>query len=168
MGIAFLAVLAFIYTADLSLFLKPSPEGKLIATGKRFDLAIEGQGFFVVELPSGECGYTRWGQFRLNSTGQLVAKEGYRVSPQITVPEKAVSVGIDPDGKVRVLISDERTLLCIGQITLSRFPNPFGLSKDARGYYTTSDQSGEPIWCKPGSAGAGKVRQGFLEKRPKE
>src|SRR5262245_49983564 len=72
--------------------------GNLKATSGPLDLAIEGDGFFQVQLPSGDTGYTRDGGFHLNADGALVTKEGYLLDPQISVPSNATAITISRDG----------------------------------------------------------------------
>lgn len=64
-------------------------QGTLKRTGDIFDMAIDGKGFFEVELPGGQRAYTRVGRFKQNSEGELVTQEGYRVIPQIEQTQNA-------------------------------------------------------------------------------
>ena len=82
-------------------------QGNMVATENRFDLAIQGSGYFVVELPNGEIAYTRAGNFQLSPEGQLVTADGYTVSPGITVPEDAIQVTINPNGLVQAKIAGQ-------------------------------------------------------------
>src|SRR5262249_13904038 len=88
---------------ESALGLRPSATARDFSRGNRratngtYDLAIEGQGFFQVSLPSGEIGYTRAGSFQLNAQGQLVTQDGYPLEPAITIPPNAVSVFISKD-----------------------------------------------------------------------
>src|SRR5665213_2588272 len=61
-------------------------QGALTQTGNKFDLAINGQGYFQVLTPSGDNAYTRAGNFPINAQGQLVTQDGYQVQPAITIP----------------------------------------------------------------------------------
>lgn len=77
--------------------------GALSETGGTFDVAIDGEGYFLVETPRGER-LTRNGGFQLDAEGQLVTHDGYRVlgdggSP-VAIPPDAVSVTIAPDGSI--------------------------------------------------------------------
>src|SRR5690606_12152894 len=82
-------------------------QGSPQQTGNRFDLAIDGRGYFQVLLPSGETAYTRAGNFSVNGEGQLVTDDGYPVEPQIAIPQEAVDVVISPTGQVQVLIDGD-------------------------------------------------------------
>src|SRR5437667_7198616 len=75
-------------------------QGDFSQTGNPLDLAIRGQGFFQVTLPSGETAYTRSGSFHLDSQGSIVTADGNPVEPAITIPATATSVTIGQDGTV--------------------------------------------------------------------
>ncbi len=140
-------------------------EGTLENTSNQFDVAIEGQGFFQITLPDGSIRYTRDGAFRLNRDGSLVTADGFLLQPQITIPPDAVSVGIGADGTVSVITSGApNTSTPVGQITLTRFVNPAGLSNEGRNLFAESAASGSPQIATPGQNGAGFLRQGFLER----
>ena len=73
-------------------------QGEFVNTENSFDLAIQGSGYFVVELPTGELAYTRSGNFQISPEGQLVTPDGYLVSPGVAIPEDAVEVSINQEG----------------------------------------------------------------------
>ncbi|MBL7139354.1 MAG: flagellar hook-basal body complex protein, partial [Planctomycetes bacterium] len=75
-------------------------QGELENTGRELDLAILGDGFFTVRMPSGEERYTRDGSFRVNANGELVTASGYVVEPGVTIPSDARSVAVGADGTV--------------------------------------------------------------------
>src|SRR5207237_5829864 len=77
-------------------------QGDFTNTGNPLDLTIAGQGFFQVNLPSGETAYTRGGTFHLDAQGNLVTAEGDPVEPSITIPADATSITIGSDGTVSV------------------------------------------------------------------
>lgn len=89
--------------ATQRLFIK----GDLQQTGNALDLAVEGDGFFQITLPSGETGYSRAGTFKKNSQGQLVTSDGFTVQPQITIPQNATNVVVGVDGIVSVAIAGQ-------------------------------------------------------------
>ena len=101
--------------------------GSLQTTGQPLDIAIQGQGFLQVELPSGETAYTRAGNLHLSGQGQLVTADGYQIEPQITIPENAVTVMISKDGIVSVKLADQDATQQVGNIELANFQNPAGL-----------------------------------------
>src|SRR5262245_29246441 len=67
-------------------------QGNLQQTGNTLDLAINGQGYFQVQLPDGTTGYTRDGSFHVDAQGQMVTSNGYLVSPAITIPANATKI----------------------------------------------------------------------------
>lgn len=139
-------------------------EGVEENTGNNFDLAIQGQGFFQVLLPNGNFAYSRDGTFRPNSTGQLVTADGFVLQPPITIPADTLQVTIGTDGTVSVISgSNPSQATIVGNISLTRFTNPSGLSSDGRNLYTQTVTSGPALQGTPGSQGFGTLQQGFLE-----
>ena len=61
-------------------------QGDFDQTGNQLDLAIQGNGFFQVQLPSGQLAYTRAGSFQVDAQGQMVTADGYALQPAITIP----------------------------------------------------------------------------------
>ena len=127
------------------------------------DLAISGDGFFEVELPSGDSGYTRSGSFQLNENGELVTIQGYPVQPGFTIPTDAVSIDIAEDGEVFVKTPNNPALTSLGQMTLTDFANPGGLEATGNNLFIETAASGSPIEGNPGSEQYGSILQGFLE-----
>ena len=123
-------------------------------------LAVAGSGFFQVQLPSGQIGYTRAGDFRVDATGQLVNPQGYRLVPPIRVPVGARQLTIAQNGTVTAQVGGVTTTL--GQITLALFPNDAGLVQQAGGVYRPSANSGAPTVTVPGAGGAGALVSGAL------
>ncbi|MEK6710460.1 MAG: flagellar basal-body rod protein FlgG [Nitrospinota bacterium] len=138
-------------------------EGEFKRTDNEFDIAIEGDGFFVITRPNGDTAYTRSGAFKLNSTGQMVTSEGFLLSPNITIPTNAVKVNVGTDGTVSVLSAGAATPTQVGQITLARFPNAGGLSSLGRNLYAETVASGAATTGNAGTSGLGTIAQGFLE-----
>jgi flagellar basal-body rod protein FlgG len=140
-------------------------EGVLENTDNRLDVAIEGDGFLQITLPSGETRYTRDGALRLNASGNVVTSEGYLVQPQITLPQDILSISIGIDGTVSVITAGApNTSTTVGSLTLVRFPNPAGLSSEGGNLYAETAASGSPTTGTPGQDGFGTLRQGFLER----
>lgn len=139
-------------------------EGSLDLTGNPYDMAIEGEGFFKITLPSGDIRYSRDGAFRSNSKGELVTADGFFLDPKITIPQNALSVGIGTDGTVSVITAGTTTPTELGKIPLVRFANPTGLSSEGRNLYAETAASGTPRELTAGTEGAGMIRQGFLER----
>jgi flagellar basal-body rod protein FlgG len=138
-------------------------QGNLTATDNTFDMAIQGKGFFQVELPDGETGYTRDGTFQLNANGQLVTHDGYAVIPGITVPEDAVDVTINQSGEVLVNLQGQVSLQNVGQLQLATFANEPGLQAIGSNLFTETPASGSANAGTPQTSGFGGILQGFLE-----
>ena len=136
--------------------------GELQNTGRSLDLAIQGDGFFEVTLPDGEKRYTRDGALSKNANGQLVTNTGYALEPAITIPIDALNVDVAPDGTVNVTTPTGTT--AAGQLQLTKFPNPEGLSSEGSNLLAQTEASGSPTTGAPGSSGLGTIQSGFLEK----
>lgn len=137
--------------------------GNLKATNGPLDLAIEGQGFFQVNLPTGEVGYTRAGAFHLSADGQLVTSEGYQLQPGITIPKDATAVTVSKDGIVSVQIAGQTSTQQVGTIELATFQNAAGLRAIGGNLFVETAASGSPTTGVPGTEGMGMLVQGFLE-----
>jgi len=138
-------------------------QGDFESTNNPLDMAIEGDGFFQVTLPTGETMYTRNGAFKLDQTGNLVNSDGYAMNPTITIPQDAVSVTVTADGFVNIKQPGQTQTSQLGQIQVARFPNPAGLKAKGRNLLEQTDSSGAPVLGIPGQNGAGTLAQGFLE-----
>jgi flagellar basal-body rod protein FlgG len=138
-------------------------QGNLTATDNTFDMAIQGKGFFQIQLPSGTTAYTRDGTFQLNATGQIVTHDGYTVLPGITVPTNSVDVSINASGEVLVKLEGQVAFQNAGQLQLAVFPNDPGLQAMGDNLYEQTPASGNPTAGSPAATGFGSVLQGFLE-----
>lgn len=144
-------------------------QGPLINTGGELDIAIEGKGFFQVEVeddraPDG-IAYTRAGNFTLNEDGEIVLAndQGRRLEPNITIPDDAVGVSISTDGQVFVQIAGNANARRVGQIELARFINPAGLRQIGENLYAETEASGDPLTGDPTEDSFGALRQSFVE-----
>jgi flagellar basal-body rod protein FlgG len=137
-------------------------QGALANTGNRFDLALNGRGWFQVAGPEGEVLYTRAGSFNKNANGQLVTIDGYLVQPAITVPADATEVLVNETGQVFARVGSGE-LQTLGQLTLANFANEVGLDPLGGNLYRESTASGAPVVGVPGNPGFGTVNQGYLE-----
>ncbi len=136
-------------------------QGDFKETKNELDLAIEGKGFFKVISGEEEL-YTRAGNFKLDSEGNIVTPNGDKLQPEMTVPSDTVSIKVDKTGVVTAFDpSGQGTTL--GTIELYSFPNPAGLKSIGHNLYRATDASGEPISGTPGTDGMGTIIQGFLE-----
>ena len=138
-------------------------QGNLNPTDNAFDLAIQGQGFFQIEMPNGDTAYTRDGTFQLNADGEIVTHDGYPVQPNITVPNNAIDVVINTSGEVLVKLDGQVNYSNVGQIQTAIFPNDAGLEAIGSNLYLETPASGTASTNTPGSTGYGTVLQGFLE-----
>jgi flagellar basal-body rod protein FlgG len=137
--------------------------GDLMKTENELDVAIEGRGFFQVEMPDGTTAYTRAGTLKKDGDGRLTTSEGYLLDPQIVIPENTTSISIGQDGSVDVFLDGESTPDQIGMIELAMFSNESGLRSLGRNLYAETDSSGMPIVGFPTEDGFGSLAQGFLE-----
>ncbi len=138
-------------------------QGELSNTQNPTDVAIQGSGFFRVQLPSGDFGYTRAGNFSLDATGRLVTQHGEVVEPGITVPPDATAITIKPDGTVTATLAGRPDPSELGQIELYTFTNPAGLSSTGNNLFVQTVGSGDAQRARPGEQGAGTLAQGMLE-----
>jgi flagellar basal-body rod protein FlgG len=138
-------------------------QGNLQQTGNSLDLAINGQGFFQVQMPDGTTAYTRDGSFHVNNNGQVVTSDGYPVQPAVTIPSNALSITVAQDGTVSVTQSGSVTPAQVGTLQLANFINPAGLSAHGQNLYLETTASGTPNTGAPGSNGLGALNQGYVE-----
>jgi len=138
-------------------------QGPLQNTGNDFDFAITGQGYFQVELPSGETAYTRAGSFQVNENGELVTAQGYRLTPSITVPLEALEVNVNDSGEFLAKLPNQVTLSNLGQLQTARFVNPTGLEAIGDSLFVETEASGTPTVGTPGEEGYGAIKQSILE-----
>jgi flagellar basal-body rod protein FlgG len=138
-------------------------QGNVVQTGNELDLAIQGKGYFQVQLPSGDPAYMRAGALQINNQGQVVTAQGYIISPNITIPSDAVSVSVNQNGEVRVKFSNQSAEQLVGQFDLVNFQNEAGLQALGDNLYQETDASGSPLTSTAGQPGYGTVLQGYLE-----
>jgi flagellar basal-body rod protein FlgG len=138
-------------------------QGNLQQTGNSKDVAINGNGFFQVQMPDGTLAYTRDGSFQSNAQGQLVTSSGYQVIPAITVPVNATSLTIGSDGVVTITVPGSSNNQTVGSLQLATFINPAGLQSNGENLFSETASSGTPTVSAPGSGGAGALNQGYVE-----
>lgn len=136
-------------------------QGDFQQTENPYDLTVEGDGFFQVQLPDGTVAYTRDGTFKVDSQGQLVTSEGYLMTPNITVPENAKEVTVSGEGIITATIDNQAVQL--GELQIARFVNPAGLTAMGQNLYRPTAASGDPIVSNPGVEGMGRILQGYIE-----
>ncbi len=138
-------------------------QGNISQTGNPLDMAIQGRGFFQVQMPDGTLAYSRDGTFQLDSQGQVVTSSGYPLSPAITVPSGATSITIGSDGTVSAQLQGSSSPTQIGSVQLADFVNPAGLEPRGENLYLESASSGAPQTGTPGLTGLGTISQGSVE-----
>ena len=137
-------------------------QGTLTETGNRYDLALEGRGYFGVNLPDGTVTYTRDGTFKLSPEGQIVTSEGYPLQPAINVPIDARDVTINQAGEVLVTAANGQQQNA-GRLQLFIFPNEAGLEAIGSNKFLETEASGQPQAGLATDPGYGRIRQAYLE-----
>lgn len=137
-------------------------QGTLEATGRPLDLAIEGDGFFQVQLPSGEIAYSRDGGFQISDQGVLVTNGGYGLVPSVRIPQDVTDLTVSKSGVVTASRGEGNTIE-LGRIELARFANPAGLLTLGENLYRQTPASGQPVLGMPQDQGFGRLMQGSLE-----
>ena len=151
------------YGVELAGISRIHEQGNLKATGNSFDLAIQGQGFFQITLPTGGTAYSRDGTFQINGDGEIVTHIGYTLAPGITVPANATDVTINTSGEVMAKVEGQINLVTLGKIQLALFANAAGLDNTGDNLLVETAASGAPAVGNPGAGGFGSLTQGFLE-----
>ncbi len=138
-------------------------QGELVQTDNELDVAIDGQGFFQIEMPDGDTAYTRDGALKLDSTGQITNANGFPVLPVITVPDGSQDIVISEDGIVSVVLAGETESTEIGTMEIAIFTNPSGLLSGGSNLFFETNASGTSTVGAPTDDGFGLLLQGFLE-----
>ncbi len=138
-------------------------QGTVEPTDKELDVAIRGEGFFMVQMPDGRTGYTRDGTFERSSDGQLVTVDGYPLLPGVTIPGNASQVQISDDGVVEAFLDNDASPTQVGQLQLARFVNKAGLASAGNNLFVETASSGPAQIGTPNEQGVGSLLQGYLE-----
>ena len=138
-------------------------QGELIQTQNQLDVAIEGTGFFQIQMPDGTTAYTRAGAFKTDSTGRITNSNGYILLPAITIPQGANQISISNTGIVSAILAGDTASTQLGTIELATFINSPGLSSIGNNLFTETGASGAPSTGTPGDNGYGILAQTFLE-----
>jgi flagellar basal-body rod protein FlgG len=138
-------------------------QGPLQTTNNPLDIAIEGNGFFVVQQPDGTPAYTRAGTFRADAQGRIVNAEGMPLDPPISIPADATGVTIGADGTVSATMAGQTTPTTLGQIQVAIFVNPAGLQTVGHNLLVATAASGDPQLGAPAADGRGSLLQGAIE-----
>jgi len=142
---------------------KQFSQGNFKETGNDLDIAINGKGFFQIQLPDGTTAYTRNGSLKLDNEGNIVNSDGYKILPVVTVPKDAAQISIGTDGIISVLQGDQEEMIDVGQIKLANFINPAGLHSLGDNNFLNTSASGDATIGIPGLEGMGQTRQQFVE-----
>jgi flagellar basal-body rod protein FlgG len=139
-------------------------QGELEPTGAPFDLAIHGQGFFKLRMPSGEFRYTRDGHFSRDGEGRVVTADGYPVETFPTIAQDVIDISVAEDGTVTTRTSESDTGTIAGTLQIVRFANPEGLKAQGGNYYTETASSGVEQLSNPGLTGSGRLVHRHVER----
>ncbi|HEY3433971.1 MAG TPA: flagellar basal-body rod protein FlgG [Rhodocyclaceae bacterium] len=138
-------------------------QGSLQKTDNPLDMAINGNGFFQIQMPDGTLSYTRDGAFQKDSTGQIVTSSGYPLSPPITIPSNALTISVSRDGIVSITQPGTTATTQVGTIQVATFVNNGGLQSVGENLFVETASSGTPTPNTPGNNGAGLINQTYVE-----
>ena len=142
---------------------RDNQQGALAKTDNRLDVALQGPGYFNVQLPNGDTAYTRAGSFQLAADGTIVTADGYPVQPAIVIPANAKDVVISTAGEVFAYFDGQVQPQNLGQLELSTFINENGLEAEGNNLFKETTASGAPTVGVAGQTGFGTILQGYLE-----
>jgi flagellar basal-body rod protein FlgG len=136
-------------------------EGQLNQTGEKYDVAIQGDGFFEVQRPDGTTAYTRDGALKVSANGKITTSDGLPLLSNFQpITEGATDVAISSTGEVTVVSPAGNQTF---RVQLTRFNNPSGLRSLGGNLYEETPASGAPTQGNPGENGFGTLNQGYLE-----
>jgi flagellar basal-body rod protein FlgG len=138
-------------------------QGVVNTTSNPLDIAINGKGYFQVQLPDGTTAYTRAGSMQLNASGQIVTEDGYTVLPSITVPSTTTAITINASGQVTATVAGATSQQTLGQLQLANFTNVAGLDAIGNNLLKETQASGTATTGNPQSSSFGSLIQGSLE-----
>lgn len=135
--------------------------GELTQTGERLDLAIQGDGFFEVQLADGSKAYTRDGAFKTTSDGRVTTSDGLVVQSGFQpIPVGTTQVNVSSDGQVTLNGANGAQSF---RLQLVRFTNPAGLEAAGKNLFKETASSGSAELGNAGENGYGEIAQGYLE-----
>ena len=89
--------------------------------------------------------------------------QGYRVEPQITIPEGAQTISVGNTGTISVTVAGQPAPVEVGRMDVANFVNEGGLQPIGDNFYLETGASGAPVVGEPGTEGRGRIRQASLE-----
>ena len=135
--------------------------GEMSKTGEKMDVAIQGEGFFEVQLPDGTRAYTRDGAFKRASDGRVTTSDGLPLQGGWQpIPAETTAITIAPNGEVTTFTANGQQSF---RVQLVRFANPAGLDSVGHNLYKETGASGTPELGNPAENGFGELQQGYLE-----
>jgi flagellar basal-body rod protein FlgG len=137
-------------------------QGDLRQTSKPFDLAISGDGFVEVLGTAGQIWLWRGGALQVNADGLLETESGLTLRALIEVPDDALEIRIEPDGRVLAQVAGEAAPVALGNINIAMPENVHSLESVGQGYFRAADDEQLRIYD-PGEKGKGVFVQGALE-----
>jgi len=138
-------------------------QGDIQQTNKPLDMAIVGEGFFIMRRPDNTLAYTRDGSFRLDRNGDIVNAQGYKLDPGFNIPSTAEEIVVSNEGIISIKQQGDTEHSELGQLDLARFINPGGLKSIGDNLYEASPASGEAIFEQPGNSNTGVIKQAHIE-----
>ncbi|WEJ59978.1 flagellar basal-body rod protein FlgG [Devosia sp. FJ2-5-3] len=138
-------------------------QGSVNVTERELDVAIRGEGFFMIDLPDGRTAYTRDGSFERSPEGTLVNSSGFSMTGGITIPGDITSVSISPSGVVQGFRGNNTDAQNLGQIQLARFTNKSGLESMGDNMFLETGASGPAQIGLPNADSNGNLLQNYLE-----
>lgn len=135
--------------------------GELTETGEKMDVAIQGDGFFEVQMPDGSKAFTRDGALKTGSDGRVTTSEGLVLQGGWQpIAAGTTAISISSTGDVTASGSGTAQKFTVQAV---RFANPSGLQSMGRNLYKETSASGTPEVGTPGENGFGTLQQGYLE-----
>ncbi|MFH0879480.1 MAG: flagellar hook-basal body complex protein, partial [Lentisphaerota bacterium] len=150
------------YGTRVSEIAKTFKQGPLKETGRDLDIAVEGDGFFEVNLPDGSSAYTRDASFHVTAAGEVVTVDGLKVVGFDTIDQGTTEITISGDGSFTTVVNGAQVPKT--KLTLTMFLNPEGLRSMGQNLFQVTEASGAAqSGINPGENGAGFLQQRYLE-----
>ena len=129
--------------------LKIFSQGDVSPTNNPLDLAIDGEGFFKLQMPDGRITYTRDGTFKISADGRLVTSDGYLLDPGISLPENTSGINISSDGVISAKVVGETEPAIVGPLVFAKFLNSAALKNIGRNLLEETAASAQPLFGTP-------------------